>query len=132
LGLAHCQSRQPQAISFHFNIVLAILSIIKALHWLPMQQYARTPFSVSDIKAQYSNEILLDKLISIYGKDPYTGKNNPQIKRLYDLGRMDLFGGSSNGCKRQILHCTSLIPLFDSKSGTPSRLSRDAYVLLRI
>ena len=88
LGLAHCQSRQPQAISFHFNIVLTILNIIKAVHWLPMQQYARTPFSVSDIKTQYSNEILLDKLISIYGKDPYIEKNNPQIKRLYDLGRI--------------------------------------------
>jgi len=32
--------------------------------------------------------MLLDRLISIYGKDPYVEKNNPAIKEVYDLGRM--------------------------------------------
>jgi hypothetical protein len=88
LGLAHCQSRKPEAINFHFNVVLTTLNVAKVVHWLPFQKHGKTPFSMADIKTQYSNEMLLDRLISIYGKDPYVEKNNPAIKEVYDLGRM--------------------------------------------
>jgi hypothetical protein len=88
LGLTHCQSRKREALGFHFNITLTTLNIAKVVHWLPRQQHGPTPFSMADIKTQYSNEILLDRLISIYGKDPFVEKNRPAIKELYDLGRM--------------------------------------------
>jgi hypothetical protein len=88
LGLTHCQSRKPEALGFHFNIILTALNIAKVVHWLPLQQHSSTPFSMADIKTQYSNEMILDRLISIYGKDPHAEKNNPAIKQLYDLGRM--------------------------------------------
>lgn len=88
LGLTHCQSRQPEALGFHFNITLTTLNIAKIVHWLPLQKHGATPFSMADIKTQYSNEMLLDKIISIYGKDPSIEKNNPAIRQLYTLGRM--------------------------------------------
>jgi len=88
LGLSHCQSRKSQAFYFHFNIVMTTMNIAKIVHWLPLQIAGRTPFSMADVKTQYSNEILLDRIISIYGKDPNVEKNNPQIRELYLMGRI--------------------------------------------
>lgn len=43
---------------------------------------------MADIKTQYVNELILDRLISIYGKDPSIEKNKPEIRELYQLGRI--------------------------------------------
>lgn len=88
LGLEDCQSRQEKALDFHFNISLTTLNIAKATHWLSIPKEERGAFSMTDIKTQYINELVLDKLISIYGKDPSVEKNNPKIRELYALGRI--------------------------------------------
>ena len=88
LGLEDSQSRQEEALDFHFNISLTTLNIAKAVHWLSVPKEDRGAFSMADIKTQYINELVLDKLIIIYGKDPSVEKNNPQIKQLYQLGRI--------------------------------------------
>jgi Transposase DDE domain len=88
LGLEDCQSRQGEALDFHFNHTLTTLNIAKAEHWLSLPKEERGPFSMADIKTQYINELLLDQLILIYGKSPLVEKNNPEIRKLYDLGRI--------------------------------------------
>ena len=88
LGLEDTQSRQEKALDFHFNIALSTLNIAKAIHWLCVPKEERGTFSMADIKTQYINELVLDKLISIYGKDPLVEKNNPKIRELYQLGRI--------------------------------------------
>ncbi len=88
LGLEHSQSRQEKALDFHFNLAFTTLNIAKALHWYSITKEQRGPFSMADIKTQYVNELLLDRLISIYGKDPSIEKNNPAIRDLYLLGRI--------------------------------------------
>jgi Transposase DDE domain len=88
LGLNHCQSRIKEAISFHFNAVLTTLNVAKITHWLSIPKETRPAFSMSDIKTKYSNQFLMDKLITIYGKDPNVEINNPLIKELYDLGKI--------------------------------------------
>jgi hypothetical protein len=88
LGLNHCQSRNKKAIYFHVNMALTVLNIVKALHWMSIPKTDRPPFSMADIKTQYVNELLLDRLICLYGKDPQIEKNNPNIKKLYDLGKI--------------------------------------------
>lgn len=88
LGLEDCQSRQGEALDFHFNHVLTTLNIAKAEHWLSIPKEQRGPFSMADIKTQYINELLLDRLILIYGKSPAMEKNNPKIRELYNLGRI--------------------------------------------
>lgn len=87
-GLENCQSRQEKALDFHFNFSLTILNLAKVTHWFSIPKDLRGPFSMADIKTQYMNEILLDRLISIYGKNPSVEKNNPEIKKLYQLGRI--------------------------------------------
>jgi hypothetical protein len=88
LGLEHSQSRQEKAIDFHCNMALTTLNTAKAMHWFDKPKEQRPPFSMADIKTQYVNELLLDRLIIIYGKDPSVEKNNPIIKQLYQLGRI--------------------------------------------
>ena len=88
LGLEHCQSRQEKTLDFHFNIALTTLNIAKAQHWLTIPKEQRPPFSMADIKTQHINELVLDRIISIYGKDPIIEKNNPEIRKLYQLGRI--------------------------------------------
>ena len=88
IGLEQCQSRQEEALDFHFNLSLTTLNIAKALHWLSLPMEDRKAFSMADIKTQYINELILDRIISIYGKDPKIEKNNPQIAKLYQLGKI--------------------------------------------
>ncbi len=88
IGLEDSQSRQEKALNFHFNLTFFTLNIAKVFHWFSQPKQQRTTFSMADIKTQYVNELILDRLISIYGKDPSVEKNNPQIKKLYELGRI--------------------------------------------
>lgn len=88
LGLQHCQSRKSDALNFHFNAVLTTLNVVKAKYWLSKPKQERGPFSIADIKTQYTNEFMLDKLIKYYGKDPQIEKNNPTIRDIYNLGRL--------------------------------------------
>jgi hypothetical protein len=88
LGLEHCQSRQEKALDFYFNHSLTKLNVAKVQHWLSIPKEQRPPFSMADIKTQCINELLPDKIISIYGKCPLVEKNNPEIQRLYQLGRI--------------------------------------------
>ena len=88
LGLEDSQSRQEKAIDFHCNMALTTLNTAKAMHWFDKPKEQRPPFSMADIKTQYVNELLLDRLIIIYGKDPFIEKNKPKIKELYQLGRI--------------------------------------------
>jgi Transposase DDE domain len=87
-GLENCQSRQQKAINFHFNHVMTTLNIAKAVYWLAVPKEQRGPFSMADIKTKHINELLLDRIISIYGKIPEVEKNNPEIRKLYDLGKI--------------------------------------------
>jgi hypothetical protein len=48
--------------------MMTTLSMAKAAHWLAIPKDQRGAFSMADIKTKYINELLLDRLISIYGK----------------------------------------------------------------
>jgi hypothetical protein len=69
-------------------MALTTLNTAKVMHWFDKPKAERPPFSMADIKTQYVNEQLLDRLIIIYGKDPSVEINNPEIKKLYQLGRI--------------------------------------------
>ena len=89
LGLEHSQSRQAEALDFHLNLTLSTLNILKAKHWFALpknDEGKRPPFSVADLKTLYINDLILNKLILIYGKDPKVEINNPQIAKLFKLG----------------------------------------------
>lgn len=87
-GLEHCQSRQEEALNYHFNSALSAVSMAKVLHWLNLPAEQRGPFSMADIKTQYFNELMLDRFFSAYGLNPHKAKNNPAYKSLYEFGKI--------------------------------------------
>ena len=87
-GLENCQSRQQEALYFHFNASLTTVSIAKALHWLNIHTDQRGPFSMADIKTQYFNELLLERFFVAYGLNPHHAKNHHAYKSLFELGRI--------------------------------------------
>lgn len=88
IGLTHCESRSRQAIHFHSNTALTTLNLAKIAHWLDKPKEHRGAFSIADVKTQYVNELILDELILIYGKDPKIEKSNPLILNLYNRGKI--------------------------------------------
>ena len=79
IGLEQCQSRQEEALDFHFNLSLTTLNIAKALHWLSLSMEDRNAFSMADIKTQYINELILDRIFRFTEK---TLKSKKIIHRL--------------------------------------------------
>lgn len=87
-GLEHCQSRQAEALDFHFNAALTAVSLAKALHWFCRPADQRGPFSMADIKTQYFNELMLDRFFVAYGLNPHQAKNHHAYKSLFELGKI--------------------------------------------
>lgn len=87
-GLEHCQSRQTEALDFHFNASLTAVSMAKALHWFSLPADQRGSFSMADIKTQYFNELLLNRFFVAYGLNPHHAKNHHAYKSLFELGKI--------------------------------------------
>lgn len=87
-GLEHCQSRQPEALDFHFNASLTTVSTAKAIHWLKLPSDQRGPFSMADIKTKYFNELMLERFFVAYGLNPHHAKNHYAYKSLVELGKI--------------------------------------------
>lgn len=88
VGLEQCQSRKEKRLDFHFNAALTTVSIAKALHHLSVPAEQRKPFSMFSIKAQYFNELLMDRFFSLFGISPKPKKNNPDYLTLRDFGKI--------------------------------------------
>lgn len=87
-GLEQCQSRKEQRLDFHFNASLTAVSLAKAIYHLNQPIEKRKSFSMSSIKTQYFNELLLDRFISAFGIFPRPLKNNPVYLKLRDFGKI--------------------------------------------
>jgi hypothetical protein len=79
-GLVDGQVRDAEHLDFHFNAVLTSLNLAKAelISSQPVDQPAVC--SIASIKAEYFNQYYLDRIISIFDRDPTGIKNEPSIK----------------------------------------------------
>jgi len=87
-GLEHCQSRKEKRLDFHFNAALTTVSIAKAAHHLTVPINQRKAFSMFSIKAQYFNELLLNRFFSAFGLDPNVKKINSKYLTLREFGKI--------------------------------------------
>ena len=62
VGLTHCQARSTQKMHFHLNASLTTVSVARIVHHLNDQNEREKPFSLADIKTQYANDLMLDRL----------------------------------------------------------------------
>lgn len=87
-GLEESQSRNKEALEYHFNMSLTSVSIAKAAHHLSVKKDDRGPFSMADIKTQYFNQLFVGRIIDVFGKFPNITINHPALKTIYNLGKI--------------------------------------------
>ena len=87
-GLEHCQSRHPEALEYHVNMSLTAVSVAKAVHSLSIPKEKRPPFSMADIKTQYFNELIVNRVFDVFANIPNITKNHPALQSLYNLGKI--------------------------------------------
>lgn len=87
-GLEHCQSRKEKRLDFHFNASLTAVSLAKAAHHLSVPIEQRKSFSLFSIKAQYFNELLLNRFFEAFGIDPNSKKINSKYLSLRNFGKI--------------------------------------------
>lgn len=86
-GLEQGQSRKKEAMYFHFNAALTTVSLAKAAHYLLAESRPKS-FSMGSWKAQYFNELYLDRIFSTFGEIPKPAKNTTSYLYLRDFGKI--------------------------------------------
>ena len=91
-GLCDCQSRQQNALDFHFNASLAALNISKLKQQqTPSNTGEDSPpqsFSMATYKRLALNGHLLERFISMLGLDPTLIKSHPNYDSLLQYGSL--------------------------------------------
>ena len=87
-GLQDTQSRSKEALEYHFNMSLTAVSVAKVAHHLSVDKNQRGPFSMADVKTQYFNELMIDRVFDVFANNPNLTKNHPALQKLYDLGKI--------------------------------------------
>ena len=87
-GLEDTQSRNKKALEYHFNMSLTAVSIAKVAHHLSIEKNRRGPFSMADIKTQYFNELMIDRVFDVCANIPNLTKCHPALQTLYNLGKI--------------------------------------------
>lgn len=87
-GLNDCEARSENKLDFHFNMSLTTINIAKVTHWLKVPKEERKPFSMSDIKTMYHNQLLLNRFFVMFGINPNIAKNKIKAIQLLDYGKI--------------------------------------------
>lgn len=88
VGLEDTQSRTKEALEYHFNMSLTAVSVAKTAHYLSLKKDRRGAFSMADIKTQYFNELIVDRIFDVFANCPNITKNHTAFKKLYNLGKI--------------------------------------------
>ncbi len=88
VGLEHAQTKSETKLHFHFNTALTTVSLAKAIYHLSQPIDNRTPFSMADVKTQYFNELLWNKIICGCGLDPHQPKIIQLKQRVLNFGKI--------------------------------------------
>ncbi len=81
-GFSDCQARNKEALHFHFNASVAVVTMARITAHAQQQAEEKMIFSMTSIKQRAFNEHLLDLIISKLGLDQRMVKNHPQFEYL--------------------------------------------------
>lgn len=90
-GLNHCEARSKNKLNFHWNMSLTAVNLAKIAHWILKKDEKPNEdiiFSMSDVKTQYYNELLVNRFISMFGINPELEKNKLKIKKFLEFGKI--------------------------------------------
>lgn len=82
-GLTDCQARNEQSIYYHWNASLTAVSIAKIMY-----KQDGKPFSMTNVKRQFHNKLLLDLFLSNFEIEPNLMKNKQIIDIITDFGKI--------------------------------------------
>lgn len=86
-GLTHCQARKECEMYFHYNASLTSIGLAKVCHYWH-ESHEEKPYSISDIKTRYFNELLLNQVFLKLEIDPSLQKIVPIFQELSMFGCM--------------------------------------------
>lgn len=86
-GLTSCQARSKDKLDFHFNAALTAINMAKH-DWLKTKGKEDKPFSMSDYKTMYNNNLMLERFMCMFAINPNTPKNQKNVKELLDYGKI--------------------------------------------
>ncbi len=87
-GLNDCEARSENKLDFHFNTALTTINLAKIAHWLNEKKDKKGPFSMSDVKTVYHNDLQINRFIRKFGINPNTKKNKHRIRQLFCFGKI--------------------------------------------
>jgi hypothetical protein len=87
-GLEYTQCRRPKSSGYHFNMSLTAVSIAKVAYYLSIDKNLRGSFSMADIRMQYFNELVVNRVFDVFVNMLKITKNNLDIKNLYNLDKI--------------------------------------------
>ena len=90
-GLNDREVRSENKLDFHFNTSLTTINLAKISHWLSEPKEKRGPFSMSDIKTVYHNDLHIDLFIYLQVRnkpEQNTKKNKHRIRQLSCFGKI--------------------------------------------
>ncbi len=87
-GLTHCQARSENKLHFHYNTSLTSVSIAKANAISGGKQLQRRRFSMANVKTQYLNKLITDRLFANLEIDLSLQKNKYLYRKLIDYGKI--------------------------------------------
>ncbi|MCB9230093.1 MAG: transposase [Bacteroidia bacterium] len=85
-GLEDCQSRDKQALDFHFNASLTAVNIAKLEILSKHADQKQGPISISDFKTALFNRFWLNRIISKLDLQPDIVINHPNYQSLLEFG----------------------------------------------
>lgn len=86
-GLTDCQSRDARRLHYHFNASLTALNVVKLQDAeLQQNQNAQRPFSMVNWARKYHVEIVINRIISMFGLDQTLIKSHPDYDKMLAFG----------------------------------------------
>lgn len=86
-GVNTCEARSKEKIYFHINASLTAVNLAK-FDWFSNPKNHKKPFSMSDYKTHFNNELMINIFISKFGINPNKPKNKIIIRELLDFGKI--------------------------------------------
>jgi len=86
-GLTSCQARSKNKLDFHFNAALTAVNLAKH-DWMMTKGKEDKPFSMSDYKTLYNNNLMLERFMCMFAINPNTPKNQKIVKELLHYGKI--------------------------------------------
>jgi hypothetical protein len=67
---------------------LTAVSVANAAHHLSIEKERRGSFSMADIKTQYFNELMINRVFEVFANIPNLTKSHPVLQNLYNIGKI--------------------------------------------